>query len=270
MAVNSPARATGRARHEYAEQQVAKTGADSGRRALEMLFAFTEQRPVASVRELAADLDIPMPSVHRYVALLRDMGLIEEGNRGQYHLTMRVAALNRAARTATPLVSVADPYMRDLSAELEETVMLVRLVQGLPVCLHRVETSRRIKLSFEIGQHLPPLRGASVRLLLGGLSPAERKRYLDQAMTAGARAPETGPDLFLDAVERDARRGWAVSNQEIDEGVWAGCAAVREGSQIIATLSVPCPAFRMDESRRQKVIERVTATADQVTDALGG
>lgn len=248
---------------------VAKAGADSGRRALEMLFAFTEQRPVASVRDLAADLDIPVPSVHRYVALLRDMGLIEEGARGQYHLTMRVSALNRAARVATPLVSIADPYMRALSAELEETVMLVRLVQGLPVCMHRVETSRRIRLSFEIGQQMPPLRGASARLLLGGLPVAERQRYLDRALGSGARPPEVGVEKFLDQVTRDAQAGWAVSNQEIDEGVWAGCAAIREGSQIIATLSVPCPAFRMNDERRRIVIDRAMAAAERISAALG-
>lgn len=249
---------------------MAKAGADSGRRALEMLFAFSEQRPVASVRELAADLDIPVPSVHRYVALLRDLGLIEEGARGQYHLTMRVSALNRAARVATPLVSIADPYMRALSAELEETVMLVRLVHGLPVCMHRVETSRRIRLSFEIGQQMPPLRGASARLLLGGLPAAERQRYLDRALAAGARAPEVGTEKFLDQVERDARLGWAVSNQEIDEGVWAGCAAIREGSQVVATVSVPCPAFRVNEERRQLVIDRAVDTAERISAALGG
>jgi DNA-binding IclR family transcriptional regulator len=235
-----------------------------------MLFAFTEQRPVASVRELARDLDIPVPSVHRYVALLRDMGLIEEGARGQYHLTMRVSALNRAARVATPLVTIADPYMRALSAELEETVMLVRLVQGLPVCMHRVETSRRIRLSFEIGQQMPPLRGASARLLLGGLPAPERQRYLDRALAAGARAPEVGTEKFLDQVERDAALGWAVSNQEIDEGVWAGCAAIREGGQVVATLSVPCPAFRMDEERGTVVIGQAVDAAERISAALGG
>lgn len=244
-------------------------GADSGRRALEMLFAFTGQRPVASVRELAQELDIPIPSAHRYVALLRDMGLIEEGARGQYHLTMRVAALSRAAREATPLMNIAEPYMRGLSAQLEETVMLIRLVHGLPVCVHRVETARRIRLSFEIGQHLPPLRGASVRLLLGGLTAAERQRYVDQALQAGARPPAVGPDNYLAEVQRDIARGWAVSNEEIDEGVWAASAAVREGGHTVAALSVPCPAFRLDEAGRARVIELARQAADQLSRALG-
>jgi DNA-binding IclR family transcriptional regulator len=235
-----------------------------------MLFAFTRQRPVASVRELAHDLEIPVPSVHRYVALLRDMGLIEEGARGQYHLTMRVAELGRAAREATPLLSIAEPYMRELSTQLEETVMLVRLVHGLPVCVHRIETAHRFRLSFEIGQNLPPLRGASVRLLLGSLTATERQSYVDQALEAGARPPVVGREDFLAEVQRDAARGWAVSNEEIDQGVWAASAAVREGGHTVAALSVPCPAFRLDKADRETVIELAGKAAARISQALGG
>ena len=245
-----------------------KTGADSARRALELLFAFTEQRPVASVRQLAEAIDAPVPSVHRYVALLRDMGLIEEGVRGQYHLTLRVAALNRAARQATSIVDIAEPFMRQLSDEIDETVLLARLVHALPVCIHRIETPRRLRLSFEIGQNLPPLRGASVRLLLGALTPAERERYLDQALAAGALPPVNSRDEFLSDVERDVERGWAVSNQEIDEGVWAAAAPVTEAGRTVAAVSAPCLAFRLDKQKRAHIIDLVQKTAGQISGAL--
>jgi DNA-binding IclR family transcriptional regulator len=194
-----------------------------------MLFAFTEQRPQASGKDLAEILGIPIPTVHRYVAMLRDMGLIEEGQRGRYHLTMRVAALGRAARQATPIVDVAEPFMRRLADRLGEAVLLMRLVQGQPVCIHRVETPSRLRLSFEPGQLLPHLRGASVRLLLGGMDPAAREAYVDQALQAGALAPVRGREQFLADIERDAARGWAISDEEIDKGVWAASAAVYEG-----------------------------------------
>jgi DNA-binding IclR family transcriptional regulator len=246
----------------------AKTGADSARRALEMLFAFTEQRPNASVRDLAEALDIPVPSVHRYVAMLRDMGLIEEGSRGRYHLTMRVAALGRAARQATPIVDLAEPHMRRLAEQIGEAVLLMRMVHGQPVCFHRVETPSRFRLSFEPGQTLPQLRGASVRLLLGSLSPAEREHYINTALDAGAQPPVNGSEQFLRDVERDVARGWAVSNEEIDQGVWAASAAVYEGGTVVAALSAPCPAFRLDDERRNNIIDLVRKAAADLSNAL--
>ncbi|MDQ0383029.1 IclR family transcriptional regulator [Amycolatopsis thermophila] len=245
-----------------------KSGADSARRALDMLFAFTEQKPSASVRELAETLDIPAPSAHRYVAMLRDMGLIEEGKRGRYHLTMRVNALARAARQATPLVDLAEPHMRRLAEQIGEAVLLIRLIGGQPVCFHRVETPSRFRLSFEPGQPLPMLRGASVRLLLGSMSTAERERYLDSALESGAQPPAHGREEFLREVERDRERGWSISNEEIDQGVWAASAAVYEGGQVVAAMSAPCPAFRMDDERRELVIELVRKAAGDLSHTL--
>lgn len=246
----------------------AKSGADSARRALDMLFAFTEQHPTASVKDLAEQVGVPVPSAHRYVAMLRDMGLIEEGQRGRYHLTMRVAALGRAARQATPIVDLAEPHMRRLAEQIGEAVLLMRMVAGQPVCFHRIETPSRFRLSFEPGQPLPFLRGASVRLLLGAMSPAERERYVDRALESGARPPVHGREEFLREVERDVERGWSISNEEIDEGVWAVSAAVHEGGRVVAALSAPCPAFRMDEDRRAQVIDLVRKAAADFGHAL--
>jgi len=246
-----------------------KAGADSGRRALEILFAFTEQRPLASVRELADDLGIPVPTVHRYIALLRDMGLMEERGRGQYHLTMRVAALGRAARQATPIVDLAEPYMRDLVDQTGETALLIRLVGNVPVCMHRVETGRRFRLSFEVGQPLPALRGASVRLLVGDLRPAEQERYNDAALASGALPPIKGREGFLKDAARDHARAWAVSNEEIDEGIWSASASLTDGTETVAALSAPCPAFRLDKPKREMIIELVRKTAADISHALG-
>ncbi|MEO3860591.1 IclR family transcriptional regulator [Acrocarpospora sp. B8E8] len=246
----------------------AKSGADSARRALEMLFSFTEQTPTASARELAERLAIPVPSVHRYVAMLRDMGLIEEGHRGRYHLTMRVTALGRAARQATPIIELAEPYMRWLAEHTGEAVVLGRMVGGYPVCVHLVETPTRFRLSAEPGQRLPLLRGASVRLLLGAMTPAERERYVDAALESGAQPPVHGRAKFLREMERDIERGWSTSNEEIDEGVWAASAAVFEEGKVVATLGVPCLAFRMDDERRELVIDLVRKAAADLSHAL--
>jgi len=247
---------------------VKKTGPDSARRAIEMLFAFTEQRPSLSVRDLSDELDVPVPSVHRYVAMLRDMGLVEEGATGMYHLTMRTAALGRSARKATPIIDLAEPHMRRLANEIGEAVMLMQMVQGQPVCMRRVDMPSLFRVSFEQGQPAPRLRGGSVRLLLGAMSPAERGQYVDEALALGATPPVGGREHFLAEIERDIARGWAISNQEIDDGVWAAAAPVYEGSTAAAALSTPCPALRPDEERKHAIVESVRKGAADVSNAL--
>lgn len=245
-----------------------KTGADSARRAIDLLFGF-EARPVATVRDLADSLGIPLPSAHRYVAMLRDMGLIEEAEYGRYRLTMRVVALGQAARRATSLIDAVQPFMRELAEQTNETVLLVQPIAGLPVCTHRIEAQGRLRLSFEVGQYLPPLRGASAHLLVAALPDAERRRYVDEALTRGAVPPLHGVEAFLAEVEDAAAKGWAVSLEEIDEGVWSAAAMVRSAGEFVGTFSLPCPGFRVTEENSPMLIESVRRAAAQASAALG-
>ena len=109
-------------------------------------------------------------------------------------------------------------------------------VAGLPVCTHRVEAQQRLRLSFEIGQYLPPLRGASAHLLLVALPAEGRRKYVQEALIRGDRPPLAGVEEFLAEVQRDSERGWAVSSAEIDEGVWSAAAIIRSEGKFIITV----------------------------------
>ncbi|BCW78354.1 IclR family transcriptional regulator [Arthrobacter sp. NicSoilC5] len=246
----------------------AKSGTDSARRALDLLFAF-EKMPMATVRELSDQTQMPLPTAHRYVAMLREMGLIEEARHGTYRLTMRMASLGQAARQATSLIDLVHPFMQALSDEVEETVLLVQPVAGLPVCTHRVEAKRRLRLSFEVGQHMPALRGASPRLLLASQPEDRRRAYIEEALARGELAPVAGVDELLAEVREDAARGWAISKEEIDEGVWSAAALIRSEGKPIGTLSAPCPIFRLDEDRADTLLKAVTDSARKISTALG-
>jgi DNA-binding IclR family transcriptional regulator len=251
-----------------AEIKRARVGSDSARRVLDLLFAFTEERPEASVKELADELAVPLPSAHRYVALLREKGLVSEGARGRYHLTPRVTALGRAARAANSMIDVATPFMRELAERIGETVLLARLVHDLPVCVHRVEASRRLRLSFEPGQNLPPLRGASVKVLVGSMPGTERDAYLNRVLTG--EDTEARRAEFLAEAESAGADKWATSSQEIDEGVWAAAALVTQDGRAAAALAAACAGFRVDDERRVFVLDSVRETARRISDALGG
>lgn len=245
-----------------------KSGADSARRAIDVLFAF-EHEPVSTVRAISERAGLPLPTTHRYVALLREMGLVEEARHGGYRLTMRVAALGYAARKATSLLDVVQPHMQAFSDETHETILLIQPVAGLPVCTHRIEARQRLRLSFEIGQHLPALRGASARLLLADFDEPARHEYVRDALARGELPPVDGVEQFLADVTKVATQGWAVSSEEINEGVWSAAASIRREGRPVGTLSAPCPAFRIDDEKASMIIESIRRTADRINSALG-
>lgn len=242
----------------------AAQGSESARRALALLMAFSPERHTLTARQLAAATAIPLPSVYRYVAFLREAGLLVGGDAGSYHLSARLIALARAAEAAETLVDIAGPVMRRLAAETTETVILVRLVARSAVCVHRVETTHRLRTSYEPGQALPLEHGASARLLLASLSPQERREYLAPL----AREDPVGAAQLEDNIARAGQRGWATSEEEIDHGVWAAAAAIRDSSGIIASLSVPSPLVRAPAAMREKLLGQVRAAAAEINTAL--
>ncbi len=237
---------------------------EGARRALSILMAFSQERHTRSARDLSKATGIPLPSVYRYVALLREMGLLVGDERGSYHVSARLSALARAAETAETLIDFADPAMRRLSSATGETVILVRLIARSAVCIHRIESRHSLRTSYEPGQPMPLEHGASARLLLGSMTAEARRDYL---APLAARDRKAAARLDAQAVLA-AEQGWAVSEEEIDIGVWAAAAAVRDRTGIVAALSVPSPLVRAPERLHEELLGRVRAAAEEINAAL--
>ena len=227
-------------------------------------MVFTKERHTLSARDLADATGIPLPSVYRYVAFLRDTGLLVGADQGGYHLSARVLQLAQAAEAAETLVDIADPVMRRLAAETQETVILVRLVGRSAVCVHRVESSHRLRTSYEPGQPLPLEHGASARIVLASMSPEARRAYLEPL---AARDPEAAARIEAE-VALVEQRGWECSEEEIDSGIWAAAAAVRDSTGILASLSVPSPLVRAPAEMQHRLLGQVRASADEINELL--
>jgi DNA-binding IclR family transcriptional regulator len=239
-------------------------GCEGARRVLALMLAFSADKSTLTARELAAATGIALPSVYRYIALLRETGLMAGDERGSYRLSARLIGLARAAEAAESIIDVADPVMRRLAADTGETVILVRLIGRSAVCVHRVESAQRLRISFEPGQPLPLERGASARLLLAGLAPEVRSQYL-------APLAERDPDAAATLEERVAiaeREGYAVSEEEIEGGVWAASAPVLQGKRMTAVLTVPSPLVRTPAALRRQLVRQVLSAAESINARL--
>jgi DNA-binding IclR family transcriptional regulator len=239
-------------------------GAEGARRVLAVLQAFSPQYHTLSARDLADATGIPLPSMYRYIALLREMGLLVGDDRGAYRLSARLITLARAAEAAESIIEIADPVMRDLMNDCGETVILVRLIARTPVCVHRVESAHHLRATFEPGQTLPLERGASARVLLSGLSQQLCNELLAPLADRDPEAAKRMNDLVLETAET----GWAASEEEIDRGVWAASAAITDGRSVVAALTVPSPLVRAPAGHQDRLLAQVRAAARTLSEAL--
>ncbi len=242
----------------------ASHGCEGARRVLALMLTFSADDNTLTARQLAERTGIALPSVYRYITLLRETGLLAGDERGSYRLSARLIGLAKAAEAAESIIDVADPVMRNLAAQTGETVILVRLIGRSAVCVHRVQSAQRLRISFEPGQPLPLERGASARLLLASLTPNVRKEYL---APLAERDPEAAA-LLEKRVLAAGQQGFATSEEEIDKGVWAASAQVTQGKRMVGVLTVPSPLVRAPAEQRAQLLGQVRRAALVINDSL--
>ena len=239
-------------------------GCEGARRVLALMLTFSADQNTLTARQLAERTGIALPSVYRYLTLLRETGLLAGDERGSYRLSARLIGLARAAEAAESIIEVADPVMQDLAKLTGETVILVRLIGRSAVCVHRVQSAQQLRISFEAGQPLPLDRGASARLLLASLPPSTRREYL---APLAERDPEAAA-LLEKKILVAGQQGYATSEEEIHKGVWAAAARVTQGKRMVAVLTVPSPLVRAPAEQRAQLLTQVRTSARVIEDGL--
>lgn len=239
-------------------------GVESPRKVLQVLLGFSEQRPHATIQEIADEVNVPQSTAYRYVSLLRELGLLEEGAASTYHVAPRIIGVAQAAAAANPLPLLARPIMRELVAKIDETVFMVRAIGGYAVCVELVEASRTVRLSMQPGHPLPLYAGASGKTLLAFMPEAEREAILQARLKdAPALAAETA--ALREELDVIVQRRWASSFGEIDDGIWACAAPVLDGERAVATLSTAGPAYRISEAEQERIARLLREHAAKIT-----
>lgn len=240
-------------------------GAESGRRLLSVLLAFSESRPLWTAAELSAELDLTQSAVYRYVALLREVGLVEQMQGNKYRLSEQTAAMAAAAAAArAPLGEVAMPVLLRLRDTIDETVLVARRSGWHVYRVASAESRKPVRLQFEPGQPMLLHEGSMPRVLLASMPVAEQERYLATLDDEHRNAP------VLSAAERQKvrREGVAESFEEIDESIWGVAAAITVRGEVVGALGCAAPIFRTDVDKRRMIRELIIAGAAEVAALL--
>ena len=243
------------------------SGAGSSRKLLSALLCFTEERPTWTVADLATELDLSVTSTYRYVALLREVGLLDSAAQNSYRVTDLVLSLARACEAAqAPLAEIGLPIMTRVRDEIDETVLIARRGGDAAYCVDRVESRRPVRLQFDKGQAMSLHAGSLSRILLASMSRSERGAHLTAILPTLNSARTTM--LTDDALDRTQADGWTESFEEVDEGIWGCAAAITSHGAVVASIGTAAPIFRSDQARRDRMIELIRGAAAEISELL--
>ena len=212
---------------------------------------------------------MPRSTIYRYIASLRSYALIAEEERGGYRLGPRVFALARVARSNTSIIRIAAPQLAALAERYGELVVLNQRVGHEMITLDRIESCHRVAISFTRSQLLPWPATGSAKLLLAFAAEPERGQLLKmlQPQRYTSKTLATRPAL-LKNLERIRRDGYALTDEERDEGVWGAAAPVYLRGEVQYCIAIAVPRFRITGKKLPQFIAATTAAAAKVTHNL--
>ena len=205
----------------------------------------------------------------RALRTLAEAGFVERDPETlRYRVGWRLVALGLRGRDDR-LVGAAPPALASLVATTGETAYLVgaRRVGGADA-RERVAAARSVVAASWVGRTVPAWCTAAGRTLLADDDPAELESRVGRTFgPAGPNAPRDVGELAR-RIAADRARGYAVAEEELEAGLVAVAAPVRDASgRIVAAIIVSGPAFRLSP----KLAEAGTAVrraADAVSRAI--
>lgn len=224
----------------------------------------------AGVTEISAELGVHKSTAFRLMATLESHRLVEQtGDRGRYRLGVGILRLAGATTARLDLVQEARPISRQLAAATGETVNIAVLSERSALYLDQVAGSSALQPHNWVGQHIPLHATSNGKVLLSGLDESDLEEALGALATYTPRTI-TGLSELREELDRVRKQGYAVAADELEVGLTAVAAPVRNAhGDVIASMSVSGPSFRLGEDRIDEVVALTVEAAAEVSHRLG-
>ncbi len=160
-------------------------------RGLEVIQAFTPQRPLLSISQISQKTGIPRAAVRRCLYTLSKLGFVYAEDGKNFQLRPRILALGHAWLASTPLARSAQPVLRHLSEMLNESCSIATLDGDDILYIARASSSRIMTIDLDIGSRLPAWATSMGRVLLSH-QPEEKLNDMLARVTMIRYTPQTG------------------------------------------------------------------------------
>lgn len=189
-------------------------------RAGDILFLMA-QNGESSIAELARAIGSSGSVVHRILIALTRKGLVEQRpDTERYMLSWSVLRLSNSLVGRSSLLTAALPLMTELRDRTGETVCLGMRVGSDRVAVEQVEGIHELRWVANIGARLPLYAGATGKVLLAFMSPAEIDNYLTKVrLTKLAARTITERAALKREIEKIRRDGYATSFDDRVDGL---------------------------------------------------
>jgi len=238
-------------------------GVQSIERAFGLLETLADAGGTMGLSQLANESGLPLPTIHRLLRTLVDLGYLRQEASRQYVLGPRLIRLGEAS--SHMLSTWARPHLARLVDELGESANLAMLDGDEIVYVAQAQSRQSMRMFTEVGRRVLPHCTAVGKAIMAEMPPAQVREILQRTgMPQHTATTVTDPEEFARQLVTVADLGYALDEGEQETGVRCVAVAVPDTSTRLA-ISVSGPAGRMTEELVGRAVPLLTRAGRELS-----
>ncbi|GAB3904854.1 IclR family transcriptional regulator C-terminal domain-containing protein [Kibdelosporangium lantanae] len=239
-------------------------------RGLAVIRAFDADNRELTLSDVARITGITRAAARRFLHTLVELGYVRTDGR-LFALRPKILDLGFSYLSGLDLPEVARPHLEKLVAEVRESCSVSVLDGPDIVYVARVPTRRIMTVMIDVGTRFPAYATSMGRVLLAD----QDDRWLDEFFAEHppqARTDRTITDVeaLREELARIRQRGWALVDEELEQGLRSVAAPIHSGKTVTAAVNVSTHVSRGGaDDVLAELLPPLLATAAAISADLG-
>src|SRR5580658_6377897 len=240
-------------------------------RAFAVLDLLGESETPLGLAQVAASLQLHKSTAHRFLMVLERHRMVERTVNGKFRLGLRLFDFGNRAIEQYDLRDRAQLHLRKLVAETEETAHLCILEAARVIYIDKIEPTRAVRMITRIGAS-NPVHCTSVGKAILAFLPEEKIADVIRRTRFERFTHRTigSPEALRTEIEKTKRRGYAVDDEELEEGLRCIAVPVFDAQRFpVAAISVSGPSFRVTAQKLPSIANHLLQCVRGISADMG-
>lgn len=239
------------------------------RNALRLLNLFTIDEPEFRLGEIAKRLKIGQSTAFRLANTLMEEGfLVRDPNTKSFRVAASVLAMGDTIISKINLCHFSRGILEKLALDSRETSHIAVFKDDQVLYLLKAESNHPVHLLSHAGRQNPLHSTSTGQLLLAYQHESIIQQVIDKGLSPHTAKTITKPQQLKHLLSEIRKQGYAVSLEELHEGVASIAAPVRINGEVIASVGIAGPTSRINSHTIPKLTKVVQNAAEGISSRL--
>ncbi|MDA3955628.1 IclR family transcriptional regulator [Oceanispirochaeta sp.] len=224
-----------------------------------------------TVSELSKRVDLNITTVHRILGTFADRGYIRQDQDKRYCLSLKFIELSSSYLNGLDLKQIAEPFLKDLTSSLKETVFLATLMDNQAVYIDKHEIYQNLRCYTVLGERKPLYCTALGKSLLLGFNEKELNHYFETCeFEVFTEFTITDKNKLRKELKISSARGWTVDDEEAVPGLICFAAPIFDyRGHIIASVSTSFNKEDLQDDDRIRITDQLLEVSGKISKRMG-